>query len=250
LKLLAFDIETAPALVYTFGLFKPYLGPGHIVEPDRIICWSAKWVGEGKKVMFASEYHNGRIEMLTGLRDLIVQADAVLGYNSKNFDIPWINAELLLEGIEGIPNVKHIDLYQVQRAKTRHISGKLQYLVQRYLNERKVPHEGLQMWIDCISPTADPVAKAKAWKTMKKYAMHDTALLEPAYELYKPFLSGANAINVALVDGIDPKLGCPNCGSTHIQRRGKEFTAKRIYHRLQCQNCKTWHRGEVVPVLP
>lgn len=250
MKLLAFDIETAPALVYTFTLFKPFIGVDHIVEPDRMICWSAKWVGENGKVMFASEYHSSRREMLEGIRDLIVQADCLLTYNGKSFDVPWINSELLLEGIEGVPNVKHIDLYQVQRAKTRHISGKLQYLVQRYLNDRKVPHMGFQMWVDCIAPWIDAETKAKAWKTMKKYAMHDTALLEPAYELYKPFLSGANAINVALVDGKNVKLACPNCGSDHIQRRGREYTAKRAYQRLQCQNCKTWHRGEVVPVLP
>lgn len=246
MKLLAFDIETAPALVYTFSLFKPYLGPDHIVEPDRMICWAAQWVGDKpSKVMFASEYHDGRRAMLQQLRDLVAEADAVLTYNGKSFDVPWLIAECVLEGIDVPPDVRHIDLYQVQR-KMKHISGKLQYQVGRYLNERKLPHMGLQMWIDCISPSVTPEAKAASWRTMKRYCKHDTELLGPLYETYRPLLRGANAINVALVDGIDPKKGCPNCGSTHFQRRGKEYTSVRVYHRLQCQDCKSWWKGDVI----
>jgi len=240
-KLLAFDIETAPALVYSFSLFKPFIGPDHIVEADRMICWSAQWVGS-KKVMFASEYEDGRISMLTRLRDLVAEADAILTYNGKSFDLPWLVAECMLEGIDLPPDVRHIDLFQVQR-KMKHISGKLQYQVNRYLNERKLPHQGFQMWVDCIAPWVDSEAKRSAWQTMKRYCKHDTALLPPLYELYKPLLSGANAINVGLVDRTG---GCPNCGSTHIQKRGKQYTNVRTYHRLQCQDCKTWFKGDLV----
>ena len=241
MKLLAFDIETAPALVYSFSLFKPYLGPDHIVEADRMICWSAQWVGS-KKVMFSSEYEDGRIAMLTRLRDLVAESDAILTYNGKSFDLPFLVAECMLEGIDLPPDVRHVDLFQVQR-KMKHISGKLQYQVNRYLNERKLPHQGFQMWVDCISPWADPEAKRRAWQTMKRYCKHDTALLLPLYELYKPLLSGANSINVGLVDRTG---GCPNCGSTHIQKRGKQYTNVRTYHRLQCQECKTWFKGDLV----
>lgn len=233
MRLLDIDIETAPALVYTFSLFKPMIGMEQIVEHPRIICFSAKWHGS-KKVMFYSEHHDGRKEMLDQLHALLDEADAIVTYNGKRFDQPWITGELLLEGYWPPSPFARIDLYQVMRSTTRFISGKLDYAVQRLLGQRKVAHQGFSLWKDCLA------GDDKAWATMKKYAVQDTALLEPLYDVLRPWIK--NHPNVALHNGVE--AGCTNCGSDDFQRRGFKATGAQLYQQYRCNKCGHWFRGK------
>ena len=59
MRLLFFDLETSPNLVYTWGLFNQNIGINQIVEPTRVLCFGAQWLGESK-VHFRSVHHNGR----------------------------------------------------------------------------------------------------------------------------------------------------------------------------------------------
>src|SRR5690606_9378469 len=87
IKVLASDIETAPNLVYTWGLWNQNIGINQIKEPGRISCYSDQWEGD-KKVIFQSEYHDGYDVMLAGLHVLMDEADLIIGWNSTAFDIP------------------------------------------------------------------------------------------------------------------------------------------------------------------
>jgi len=43
IKILEIDIETAPSLVYTWGLFNQNIGVNQIVKPGYMLCWAAKF---------------------------------------------------------------------------------------------------------------------------------------------------------------------------------------------------------------
>lgn len=234
MKILALDIETSGAVVRTFGLRNQFHTIDAILEHPRIICWSAKWVGSGK-VMFKSEYHDSRDEMLREMWNLLNEADAVLTYNGARFDLPWLAGEMMLEGLPPFSPVRHIDLYQAISRSTRHISGKLDYAVQRLLGERKIAHQGMSLWNGVCA------GDEKAWALMKKYAMKDTALLEPLYERLKPWIP--NHPNVNLYDGGD---GCPRCGHAYVEKRGYAYTSIARYQQYHCLNeaCGKWFRGK------
>lgn len=231
MKILAIDIETAPAIVYTFSLFKPFIGIDQIIEPSRIICFSAQWTGT-KKTMFKSEYHHSREEMMQALWDLLDQADAVLTYNGNRFDVPWISGELITEGFTPPSPYKKIDLYQVVRSNMRSLSNKLDYISQRLLGDRKTPHTGFRLWKECLE------GDAKAWALMKKYSIQDTKLMLPLYEKLKPWIKGHP--HAGLHNG--KVFSCPNCGSTKVQRRGTSVTGVSKFQRFQCQDCGAWSR--------
>lgn len=233
MKILALDIETSGAVVRTFSLFKPFIGVDAIIEHPRMICWSAQWIGS-KKTMFRSEHHDGRKEMLDEMHRLLDEADAVITYNGKRFDMPWIYGELMVEGYKPPSPSKHIDLYQALKSNTRFISGKLDYAVQRLLDDRKVHHQGISLWNECAN------GDDKAWATMKRYAIKDTALLPRLYEILLPWIP--NHPNVTLYDGSFE--GCPGCGSRRVQRRGYAYTNVSKFQRLQCQDCGKWSRGK------
>jgi uncharacterized protein YprB with RNaseH-like and TPR domain len=230
-KMLFFDIETAPAEVYVFQLWKPIIGMDQIIKPSRIIAWSAQWFDKSS-VMFASEYHDGQDEMLKQLHALIDEADIIVTYNGKRFDEPWVQGEFIKAELPKTSPVNHLDLYQIAKSNMRNLSGKLDYLSLILLDERKVSHPGFKLWRDCIGPDGD--AKDKAWRLMKKYAIQDTKLLKPLYERLLPYIK--NHPNVALYTG--EQFACPACGGTHLQKRGYHYTGASKFKRYQCMNTK------------
>lgn len=235
-KILFFDIETALMKVYTFSLFKPVIGINQIIEKPRVICWSAKWAGS-KTVLFQSEYHDGYIEMLTGLRDLMDEADIIVGYNSDSFDVKWMNEQFAFNKIEAPAPSQYVDLYKLNKKYMKTPSGKLDYMAWNLLGDRKVSHSGIQLWIDCMD--GDDKRKAAAWKLMKKYAIQDTALLEPIYQKVLPWITN---VNMGLFSGGDLDLLCTHCGSDDLERRGFSHTTAGKFQRYQCRACAGWSK--------
>ena len=233
LKILALDIETKPALVWTYDLFRPFISHKQIVEPSRISCFSYQWYGS-RSVKFVSEYHDTREGMIQSLWDLLDEADVVLGYNTKRFDVPWILGELMVEGKTKPSPMKHIDLYQVMRSNTRLLSRKLDYVSSRLLNDRKIDVNTMTLAIECAS--SDPDIAEKAWAKMKRYSIKDTKLLIPLFERVRSFVKMPHPINS---DG----FSCHACGSANLQRRGTEKTLSGSYQRLWCTDCGSWSRG-------
>ena len=237
MRVVALDIETAPALVYTFTGFKANIGIDQIVEHPRIIGFSYQWEGS-KTVGWYSEYHHSRREMLEALHSILNEADVMLGYNTKAFDAPWIIGELLVEeGFTPVSPFQHIDLYQILKGKTRFFSRKLDYASLLLLDERKVTHTGFRMWRECL--IGDEDEKRKAWTLMRRYGKRDTALLFPLYEDIKGWITTGHP-NRALYDGVAE--GCPVCASTNIQKRGFHYSGAMKYQRYQCQEvgCGKW----------
>lgn len=241
MRLVSLDIETAPALVYTFRAYgEQGIGMDQIVDHPRIIGFSYQWEGS-KTVGWYSEYHHGRKEMLDAFHAILSEADAIMTYNGKTFDLPWILGELMIEeGYAPVPPVQHIDLYQILKGKTRFFLRKLDYAALRFLDERKVSHTGFLMWRECLMGNDDE--KRKAWDLMRKYGKRDTALLFPLYEKIKGWTTTGHP-NRALYDSVAE--GCPVCASTNIQKRGYTYKLGGKYQRYQCQedNCGKWFHG-------
>lgn len=236
-RILLTDIETSPMLLAGFGLFNQNFSLDQIIEDPRIMGIGAKWLG-GRPSRFWSEYHHSRDEMLEKVFTLLDEADAVVTYNGRRFDQPWIHGELEREGL-GVPSpYKTIDLYQVGKNAVRFPSHKLQYLSQALLDDSKVGTGGIQLWIDCLW-SEDPDVKRKAWNKMRRYCNHDVDLLEPLFLKLRPYLP-AN-LNLAFLGG-KTGLVCPVCESENLQWRGFARTASRRYRRYQCQDCGKWSK--------
>lgn len=236
-RIVALDIETAPAIVFAFGGFKVNISMDQIIEHPRMIGFSYQWEGS-KTVGWYSEYEHGREEMLKAARAILDEADVVITYNGKTFDIPWINSELWVEGIDSPSPYAHIDLYQIIKGKFRLFSRKLDYAVLRRLDDRKVTHTGFKMWGDCLIGNEEE--KRKAWALMKRYGKKDTALLFPLYDSVKPWITTGHP-NRALLDGVSD--GCPVCSSTDRQKRGFAYTGISKFQQYVCNNCGKWYRG-------
>jgi hypothetical protein len=223
-RILGLDIETAPAIVYTWGLHDQNIGVEQIIQPSRILCWAAKWFGE-KKIHYADE-RGGAKKMLLEIRNLLEDADAVCGYNSDHFDLQKLNGEFVYHKISPAPPLTTIDLYKTIRG-LGYISGKLAFVGPHLAVGAKVKHEGFSLWSSCMR------GDSKAWSRMRSYNMQDVELLEGLYERIKPFIKS------------HPRLGdgCPVCQSRRVQQRGYRRTTVSKIARMQCQDCGSWFSG-------
>ena len=228
LKILFLDIETAPAKVWTYNFFDASIGPNQIIDPPRIICYSAQWYGS-KKTLYRAEWDTSRAEMLQSLWELLTEADLVVGYNSKRFDIPWITGEFMAEGLQAPAPFKQIDLYQVMKQHSRFPSKKLDYVLHRLLNDQKIQVNTMELAIQCLA------GDEKARKLMERYSKKDTAAMLPLFDRVKSYLK--------LPHPVQPGLNrCRNCGSLNLHRRGYALTLNGTYQRVRCVECGTWGR--------
>lgn len=231
MKVLLLDIETAPNLVHVWGLWQQNVGLPQIIDAGYVLCWAAKWLGDSD-VMFDSVVKSGPKRMLRRIHKLLSDADAVIHYNGTKFDIPTLNKEFLLHGLSPPAPYKQIDLLKTARQQFKFPSNKLDYVAQALGVKRKVKHRGHELWIKCMERDKD------AWEEMETYNKGDIVTLEEVYHCLRPWIKGH--ANHSVHTG---NLVCPNCGSTHFQRRGHHLTTAGKYPRFQCQDCAHWFRG-------
>jgi DNA polymerase elongation subunit (family B)/predicted RNA-binding Zn-ribbon protein involved in translation (DUF1610 family) len=232
MRILLLDIETSPNTVHCWGLFQQNVGINQILESSEVMCWAAKWHDE-KEVMFMSNYDNSHTKMISVMHSLLDDADVVVHYNGKKFDMPTLNKEFLLHGYAPPSPYKQIDLLRVVRSQFKFPSNKLDYVAQRLGLGKKTKHEGHELWIKCMNK--DPLA----WKKMERYNKQDVVLLEKLYTSLLPWIKSHPNHNLYN----DLEHSCPNCGSNKLHRRGNARTIGGVYQRFQCTDCGSWSQG-------
>ena len=228
-KILLLDIETKPALIYSFGIRDQHISHGQIKEDGGTICVGLKWRGE-RKVRVFSRWEHGYRQMLEAVHEPLTQCDAVATYNGASFDIPKLMGNFLVAGMLPPPPPTQIDIYKAVR-KLGFICNKLAYIAPLLGLGEKLKHEGLQMWIDVMANCP------KAQKKMARYCAQDVRLLEQVYDRVLPFIH-----NHPHMGGTGP-LQCPACQSHRTQSRGLRRTKASFITRCQCQACGSWFDG-------
>ena len=234
MKILLLDIETAPNIAYVWELWSKNMSipTGQLIDARYVLCWAAKWLGS-TDIMFSSVEKDGEKTMLRKIHKLMDEADAIVHYNGKRFDIPALNKEFITNGFPPPAPYQQIDLLPVARSKFKFASNKLDYVAKVLGVGQKVRHKGFQLWIDCINHNP------QAWKQMEQYNRGDVIILEGVYLKMLPWIK--NHPNYGLHQ--DEGLVCTNCGSKHYHRRGFAYTKAYSYPRYQCKACGSWFQG-------
>lgn len=232
MKILCLDIETSPNVAHVWSLFNQNVGLSQLRESTEVICFAAKWIGK-PTTYFYSTHHHGKEVMLQKAHDLLSEADVVMTWNGKRFDVPHLQREFIEAGMTPPAPFEQVDLCNVVRRKFRFTSNKLQYVSTRLGLAGKVAHEGHTLWIKCMA------GDDKAWASMRKYNKQDAVLLEELYLKLRPWIQGHP--NAAL--RADDPSACPACAGDKLERRGFAFTRLGKFQRYQCKGCGKWLRG-------
>lgn len=231
MRILAIDIETQPALAYVWGLWDQNISLAQLIEPPKMFCWVAKWIGVDG-IEFRSVHHDGPEEMTRRMWSLLDQADVVMHYNGKRFDTPYINREFLRLHLGPPAPYKQIDLLQTARKEFKFASNKLAHVSEQMGLEGKIQHEGFSLWLKCMA--GDP----EAWDKMREYNVRDVLLLEELYEEWRPWIRSHPSM--AAFAGKDV---CPGCGGERLESRGYTYTTVGKYRRYRCKDCGRWSRS-------
>jgi DNA polymerase elongation subunit (family B) len=232
-KILLLDIETAPNLVHVWGLWQQNVHISQIMDSSYVMCFAAKWLGE-EQIYFSSVERSKPKTMLKAIHKLLEEADAVVHYNGTRFDIPTLNKEFLLHGLNPPSTYKQIDLLNTARNRFRFPSNKLDYIAKSLGVGEKHKHSGHELWVKCMAGDKD------SWVEMEEYNKNDVVLLEEVYYKFLPWIKGHP--NVGLYTNAEDSV-CPNCGSSDLNKRGFSYTSSGKYQRYQCVSCAAWSRS-------
>ena len=177
-------------------------------------------------------------KMLREIFKLLEEADAVVTYNGKSFDLKILNKEFALQGWPRPSPYKNIDMLQVVRSQFRFTSNKLGYIGPMFGLGSKSKHQGHELWLNCMNPKSTEYEES--WKVMEEYNVQDVALLEALYEKLKGWVP-----NHPSYSALQNEHVCPNCGGKHLQKRGTSITTTLSYRRWQCMGCGSWSRSKL-----
>lgn len=249
-RVLFLDIETAPLASLHWGLWDQTVGLDQIQTEWSILSFAAKWLGRREVIQFDTGGRGpGKVRddraVLRELWRLLDAADIVVAQNGKAFDLPKINARLLLEGFPPYSPVKVVDTLLAAKRHFGFTSNKLAWLskhlapTKRKLEHREFP--GILLWAECLRDNP------RAWAVMRRYNVRDVRGLEPVYLKLRPWIEGHP--NVA-VYGEGNALSCPRCGCTKLARWGNAYTQTGQYQRYRCSKCRGFARSRYTENTP
>jgi len=241
-KILLYDIETAPMLVYSFSLRDTYLTPEQIKEDWYLLSWSAQWLGSPDSEIMYQDLRHSRDPrndkpLLKSIHKLIDEADIVIFHNGKHFDEPRLKARFIQNGLPCPSSTESIDTLTLSR-KFAFSSHKLEYLAEKLTKERKSSHgkfKGLELWKACMR------GDLEAYRELEKYNRQDVRVLR---EVYKELLKWGVPIDFNKYRDTEG-YECA-CGSTRFNKGGFKFRGSVKYQRYRCVSCGSEHTGHPV----
>lgn len=236
-RLLFYDIETAPMLSFHWQAKTDYIGV-HLVESDSrsLLCWSAKW-SDSQKVMSArltkaETLVQDDARIVGRLADLMRQADYVVAHNGNRFDYKRVNARLLVNTLTPLGSVQAIDTLNIAKQSFDLPYNNLNYLAKRLGFGEKIPTD-FDVWRRAF------YGDVAALKELEAYNRQDVILLEHVFHAITPYAKTLPR----LVDAAEWRDElCPYCGSTDRTKSGVYRTKVNTYPKWVCQ-CGREYRG-------
>lgn len=236
LKILLFDLETAPMLAYVWRPTDDYVQSERLINDTWVMCWAAKWADSTKTMTGlvtpdeAIAQDDSRI--VKDLAELMREADILVAHNGDRFDIPKINTRLLLMGLDPLGPVQSIDTLTLAKKNFDLPYNKLDYLAEMFGFGNKIK-TGFQLWKDCYH------GEEKALKQMSKYNVKDVDLLEKVFNRLKPYVKNLKRLYEPESAG---EFACPFCGSNDLAKRGVYRTQSSTFQRYCCGLCGKYSR--------
>ena len=223
-KVLIWDLETSPAILYGFSLWNQNHSINQIIEPSRVLCFAAKWLDK-KQTEFYSEYHTSHEDMIKQAWRLLNEADVVISYNGIGFDSKHANREFLLAGLGPVSPFVDIDLLRVNRANFKFLSNKLGYVTEAVGLPTKLETGGMELWKRVLAN------EPAAWAKFKKYNVRDVQVTEKLYLLLAQggWIKGVHAGLFS-----HDMTVCHSCGSPDLTPVGVMYSRTTAYPKALC----------------
>lgn len=237
-KILIFDIETAPMQAFVWKRYKENVSLEQTISESFMLCWSAKWLYEekvmGDCVTPQEAVKEDDLRVVTSLYNLINEADIIVAYNGKNFDIPYMNQRFLVYGFDPYIPVQVIDPCETAKNVFRFSSNKMDHLATEMGLQNKIKTD-FDLWKGCVT------GNKKSLEDMLTYNKQDVVVLEEIYCQMMPWIR--NHPNVSNYFE-NRRWRCTRCGADDYVKLNRFFyTPSGKYELYRCKNCGGIFRG-------
>lgn len=238
-RYLFLDIETSPDVAVTFRRFKANLSQDNILQDGgMLLSISWRWMGdsEAQGLALSPEEAVGRNDnrLCSVLYGLIESADAVIGHNISNFDIPMIKTRMIINEFDPLKKVKEIDTLKIAR-QMRFPSNRLGSLGVILGEGDKASHSGISTWIGCLA------GNQASLDEMLLYNLEDVDLLYRVYMRLRPH--DIRPLNAGLFNKKENTV-CPCCGSKDVHETSNSvYTPLSEFKEYECGTCGSRSRS-------
>ena len=248
-KILIYDIETAPMQAFVWKRYKENVSLEQTISESFMLCWSAKWLYEdnviGDAVTPEEAVNENDSRIVKSLYELINEADIIVAYNGRNFDIPYMNQRFLVYGFAPYTPVQVVDPYETAKSVFKFSSNKMDNIASQLGLQNKIKTD-FNLWKGCVK------GDKKCLDDMLTYNKQDVVVLEEIYCTMLPWLKN----HPNLSNYYDDKNRCVKCGSEDIIKLNRYFfTPSGKYELFKCKHCGSIFRGkknlnkQVVPFI-
>lgn len=234
MRLATTDLETSPSIADVWGLWQNNVSLNQLREATKVISFAWKWE-DSNKVLFYSGHHDGHEAMVQAAWNLLNEADVIVHYNGRSFDVKHFNREFVEAGLNPPSPYKQIDLMLAVKKQFRFLSNKLQHVSTQLGLEGKKQHSGHELWVKCMA------GDDKAWSLMRAYNKQDVVLTEKLYHRILPWIPSHP--HLGLYSNCEHDV-CGKCGGTNLRREGYAYTTLGKFQQYQCKDCGGWSRGK------
>ncbi len=149
MRVLVFDIETAPKKAYVWQFWKQNIGLNQLIGYGYVMSIAYKWLGEDEIFYLENRTEDDR-ELVEKFSHVLESADMAIAHNCLGFDIPVLRSRAVIHGIAPWSPVKIIDTLRIAKREFRFDSNKLEYIAKVLGVEEKDQHKefpGFELWL-------------------------------------------------------------------------------------------------------
>lgn len=237
-KILIFDIETAPMAAFVWKRYKENVSLDQTISESFMLCWSAKWLYSEEVLGDCLTPEEARTEddkrIVNSLYNLVTEADILVAYNGRNFDIPYMNQRFLHWMLPPYVPSHIVDPYETAKSVFRFSSNKMDAIATQLGLQNKIKTD-FTLWKGCM------IGNKECLDYMLKYNKQDVVVLEEIYCRFLPWIK--NHPNVS--NYLDNKNACVKCGSENLEKLDRLFyTPSGQYELYRCKSCGAIFRGK------
>ena len=150
------------------------------------------------------------------------------------YDLPFVNSRLIYHNLQPLPvNYPMIDTWKISRNHLKLRNNRL-VTIQQFLKLHDSKNAiQPEQWLRALS------GHVPSMRYIVNHCRRDVLVLEQTYLRIRPLVLEHPHMGM----GIRGVVSCPNCGGTHLHKRGFHLTRTRRYQRYQCRTCGSWTKS-------
>jgi transposase-like protein len=236
-RVLLFDIETLPMVLYGWDLFRPVFSHENIIKDGCTLSWAGKWLfdsetfGDILTPKEAIDRDDSRI--VKSLWKKLDEADIVIFHNGVKFDNRKMNTRFLYHGLPPPSPYQMIDT-KIAAKKMFYFPSNSQAYITTFLQLQEKLETDFNLWKRCDG------GEKMALSEMFEYNKQDIAGLEEMYVTLRPWIPQHPNLSVYLTT---EEAHCPKCQSKEITLGGIYATPANLYRGFRCNSCGTIGRS-------